>query len=365
MKIRLIPYLLLTGLILFLACDDISVLNDEPDDITGVWEVNFGSGEVQYLSIGDDTISFFSTYPQLNCTVTEIYRIDAADQSGFYTVVKEGGSETTVFAISQREGQLHVRNVEKSSDIVVKYRPSDKSIAELAPSCNAGDVFGTWQLQNNNDDLLVITISAESIKVTYYDVLEECYQQQNIAVIDINGEIFTLEDNDPDSENGEQEIVIRVVSESSIEITRTESGQTFTEIYYDSGIDTESLTPICADSDVASLNGQWQKVNSVNSSTRSLRFLEIYPATVRYLTFKGNPNFPDESDCFEVVIYDVLSYIDGIMEIRNSGTQDSVKTLQLTLQDEFLQVSNEGVAETFISIGENNAFLNDTCSEVT
>lgn len=367
MKNRLKTFLLFAGCLslMILSCDEIDVLDGQPTDIIGVWELDKGSGSVEYLSVTEDSLTFVYVNSQSSCPVIDAYEIISADESGFYTLLAEGEEEPIVLAISPRDGEIHVRNVEESSASVVRYHPSSQDISEFDDSCVVGEVFGSWQLQGNTEDFVLVTISPEIVQVTYYDFMLGCYQTDSIEVLSINGDVFTLEDNSPESLTGEQDVTVRLIDEGVIEIVRTEQGETIAEIYGASDIDPESLTPVCSGEDIDILTGVWQRFNNDNTSTSSLRVLEITTETLKYFTYKGNPNFPSETDCFDVFSYDVVLFNDGEMEIGPSGTQDPLTTLSFSFQDGLLEVDTEGEIENYFPIGDTNPFLNDVCPEPT
>ncbi len=228
-------------------CDDVD-LTFEAGEVRGFWESRERSGVITYLLVSDSNLIFYHYDKRNGCTTTENYLVKEIDEAGFFTVNKEGeGDQDRIFAISGNKNRVDVRDIDDSSDEIVKYFVTEITqveVEDLAPECPDEEVFGTWKL-DQMDREVYISISDQEIHVADFDNEQACYFFSTVVITLIDGNVFYFTVFNQNNEPTEEQAVLEVV-DGVLKVSRTEEGVEIFEDYLPVEIDFSTLTPSCA-----------------------------------------------------------------------------------------------------------------------
>ena len=350
-------------LLVSLSCEDLDLDNDEAGGVQGFWELYQTPGSNTYLLISDTEVIFYYYDARENCITVDAYEVVRIDGTGFYILDQEGLEENRVLAISKNGERIHVRDLEETQSELDRYFPSEVDINSLAPVCvDPGDVFGNWELEIEDGNTVFLSIQEDSIKV-YDEVQQEnCFFLSALEVLEINGNVFTITDNDPASTTGTQEVILTRTNDG-LEIERTEDGQVVIELYVESDADFSTFNPICT-FDFEFLEETIWQYNAGLEEVDTEFYLTI---DSEYLTFYfriGDPiNAPDDV-CFDIQQLEIVSRGDGTLTIRENIEPFEEIELLIDFREEegLLYIDDMLDILTFFPTDIDPGYINNQCS---
>lgn len=351
MKSLFIKMILILGcsFFLFVTCDDIDLDNEDAGEVQGFWELATGGGDFTYLSIASDSVVFYFFDASDNCITVDAFNVVQIDGTGFYVLNGGGeGEKNTVLAISKNGDRIHVRDIDDTQNELDKYFPSTVDVNTLAPVCvDETDVFGNWELAMEGEGTIYLSVTADSISVISKEGFEECYFISILKVFEINGNVFTMEDNDPFSENGTQDVVVRRIAEG-LEVERMEDGALIKELYSESGADFSLFEPECDFTIPPEFMGLWQLEGANDIDSPDLFLLINNEDFVYYNEIQG----ASETSCFDRFSYQVVSFESGVLvlTVPEDSTFNLIYRLEIK-EGKLVSTLDESVSETFSRTG--------------
>jgi hypothetical protein len=364
MKIRLKSLLVLVVgslLISSISCEDVDLTGgDVGGEVLGIWEFNPGKGDMEYISITDDQIIFYFTDASEGCTTVAEYDIQSVDGE-FYTITGVITDDVRALAISRRYDSIHVRDINDEGAAVKVYDQSQADPASFDTECFTPNLYGTWELTEEDFGTTWVKLEEDTITIAFYDEFLECFSIQTIKILEINGDVFTVETNDPESASGTgtEDVTIVLNSDDMLEVRRMENGEEISEIYFRSSLDIESLTPVCSADNIDFLKRVWQADTFENGELTSLLFMEVTDEVVNFYSYDGNPNNADENFCLELETFEIVSFSEGEAVLRYPGIPDETITATFKFEDGFLKVVVAGEEEAFFPMDDTPVDLFD------
>lgn len=343
--------------VLLAVCDEVDLEGEEAGEVQGFWELATGGGDFTYLSIAQDSVVFYYYDNSEDCITVDAFNVVQVDGTGFYILNRGGeGEENTVLAISRNGDRIHVRNIDETQNQLDKYFPSTVDITTLAPVCiDETDVFGEWELTQEGEAPIYLSITSDSISVISKEPVEECYFISILKVFEINGNVFTMEDNDPFSENGTQDVVIRRVPEG-VEIERMEDGSLIRELYTESNEDFSLFDPTCEFTIPPVFMGLWQ-LETTNDIDSPVLFLSLNnEELVYYNEIQG----ASETSCFDRFAYQIVSFEGDVLLLALPGDPTSNLIYRLGIKEgKLVTTFVDDISETFFRTGTPISELED------
>lgn len=355
---------LLVGCLIFLAlgCEDLDLKGEAAGEVQGLWQLYEGTGTNTFLSISEVKVIYYYYDGLENCIKIEEYDVVRVDEGGFYILTQEGLEENKVLAISKNGDRIHVRDINETQSSIDKFFPSIVDIATLAPVCiNPEDVYGQWELIVENEPPVYLSITQDSIKVIDSVPEQECFLISELEILEINGNVFTLSNNDPNSSTGTQEVKITRTQEG-IEVEREEDGEIITEIFSTSTADFSTFTTICDPNFTGDFIGQWQF--NAPSDDDSEIYLIIKDTQLSYHTRIDDPLNNSDDICFEIDTYNVVEFGFGSISLKETIEPFGEITLLLDFREsENLLYVDDGVdIVPFFSNTINEEYINNQCT---
>ncbi len=345
------------------ACEDLDLDNDEAGSVQGFWELRQSVNSITYLQISDTEVIFYFYDAVENCITVDAYQVVRIDGTGFYILDQEGLEENRVLAISKNGERIHVRDIEETQSELDKYSPSEVDINTLAPICvDPTDVFGNWELELEDGDHVYLSIQEDSVKV--YDQIQEenCFILSALEVIEINGNVFTLSDNDPASKTGTQEVTVTRTNQG-LEIERMEDGQVVNELFVQSDADFSAFEPICSFGFQGLEETTWQYNAKAEEGD-----IEFYLTIDQdHFTFHfriGDPINAPEDVCFEIQQFEIVSRGNGTLTIREpvEPFQEIELLIEFREEEGLLYVDDTLDILTFFPTDIDHGYINNQCS---
>lgn len=345
------------------ACEDLDLDNDEAGNVQGFWELSQSSGNNTFLLISDTEVIFYYYDALENCIKIDSYQVIRIDGSGFYILDQEGLEENRVLAISKNGERIHVRDLEETQSELDRYFPSEVDINTLAPVCvDPTDVFGNWELELEDGDYIYLSVREDSIKIYDHVQQESCFFFSGIEVLEINGNVFTITDNDPASTTGIQEVRLTRTNQG-LEIERREDEQVVNELFVRSDEDFSKFDPICTFDFHFLEETIWQYNAGVEDGD-----IEFYlTIDQEYFTFHfriGDPiNAPDEV-CFEIQQLEIVSMGDGTLTIRETiePFEDIELLIDFREEEGLLYIDDTVDILTFFPTNIDPGYINNQCA---
>ncbi|MBO6522496.1 MAG: hypothetical protein JJ971_01600 [Balneolaceae bacterium] len=345
------------------ACEDLDLDNDEAGSVQGFWELRQSVNSITYLQISDTEVIFYFYDAVENCIKVDAYQVLRIDGTGFYILDQEGLEENRVLAISKNGDRIHVRDIEKTQSELDKYSPSEVDINTLAPICvDPTDVFGNWELELEDGDHIYISVREDSIKIYDQVQQENCFFFSGLEVIEINGNVFTITDNDPASTTGTQEVTLTRTNQG-LEIERREDEQVVNELFVQSDADFSTFGPICSFDFQFLEENTWQYNAKVEEGD-----IEFYlTIDQEYFTFHfriGDPiNAPDDV-CFDIQKLEIISRGDGTLTVREPVEPFGEIEFLIEFREEegLLYVDDTLDILTFFPTNIDSGYINNQCS---
>lgn len=349
-----------------LSCDDIDLEGEEAGSVLGFWQLHPTNGIVPFLLISETEVIFYYFDSIKNCTTTDAYEIVRVDGTGFYILTQEGLEENRVLAISRNNSLIHVRDINDTQSKIEKYFQSDVDVNSLAPECvNPTDVFGQWELSRENEPTVYLSIASDSIKVIESFPEQECFIISGLEVLEINGNIFTISNNDPNSISATQEITITRTSEG-IEVERIEDGETITESFIESIVDFSSFESVCSFGPLLFLEGIWKFDDSgLENSPEYYLTLGIDVMSFHFL--KGDPMNDPENVCFEIEQFEITSIEEQSFSIKglNEPFEEITYTLDFQEEEGLLYLDDNHDILQFYRSSTDSVYINNQCAFTT
>ena len=347
--------MLLVGCMFFvsLSCEDLDLDNDEAGSVQGLWELFQTPGSNTYLLISDREVIFYYYDARDNCITVDAYEVVRIDGTGFYILDQEGLEENRVLAISKNGDRIHVRDLEETQSELDKFFPSNVDVNTLAPVCpDPTDVFGNWELELEDGNKVYLSIREDSVKVFDHIQDQACYFVSEMEVLEINGNVFTITDNDPSSPTGIQEVTL-IRTPEGLEIERLENGTLITELYLESNADFSTFTPECKQFSIEDIMGVWELTPQRD---QELLYLDISESKITYYTLKSGEN------CYGKNSHGIVSFEDGILELSNGG--DALFYYQIVLEDGRLTTifEDSSNSESFVRTNFSSSDFSNLCS---
>ncbi|MEQ9264239.1 MAG: hypothetical protein RLN81_03410 [Balneolaceae bacterium] len=331
--------------VLLAVCDEVDLEGEEAGEVQGFWELATGGGDFTYLSVAQDSVIFYYFDSSEDCITIDAFRVVQIDGTGFYILNRGGeGEENTVLAISRNRDRIDVRNINDTQREIDKFLLSTVDITTLAPVCvDETDVFGKWELTPEGEPPIYLSITPDSISVISKETVEDCYFISVLKVFEINGNVFTMDDNDPFSENGTQDVVIRRVPEG-VEIERMEDGSLIKELYSVSNEDFSLFEPECEFTIPPAFMGLWQLETS-NDINSPVLFLSL---NNEELVYYNEIKSASETSCFDRFAYQIVSFVGDVLTLTTpeDPTFNLIYRLGVT-EGKLVTTFENDISETF------------------
>jgi hypothetical protein len=266
----------------FTSCDDLDLSLDEnqSEDVLGVWKERYTGSRNVFMLISNSEFNFYEIDSNLNCAKIDANRVIRRDGVGFFQVDKGDGTEPFVYAVTNNDGDLHLRAIDDSDEGIRYFWPSETDLSAFSECLDETDIQGKWEFISQNG-FTYVDIKDDSIRVFNEIVEESCFEIIDYKIDGSNGNIYRLLD----------EIATDFVSELFVEIKRTQNGleitledgnETITDIYLSSSTDFSTLQD-CGFNFSDEKEGIWE-FEAVAGTTESLLHLELKQDTLRYYT---------------------------------------------------------------------------------
>ena len=343
-------FIYLIGLIaVLISCEGVDLTGEE-EGVDGLWELNV-SGGTNYLEISPDSVVYYFYNRSEGCINTKAYELLQVESGGFYTL--SNGSDTTIVAINRSGDRIHVRDLHETQSELDKYWPSTVDIESLGFECGTADaVLGKWERDEGNGNKVYLEISSDSVTVITYNSFLGCYNTDVIQVLSIDGNVFTVENNDPNA-TGPQEVAISRMGDT-IEIIREEDGEIIQETYTESDFDASLFEPLCG----TDFEGMWQ----LDSTDGTLAYLVIEESVFSFFYYQGDITNPQDSDCFEInVLVSISASGDEVTFIDPTQQFPEPITAFIRIEEGFLHITIDGEEEIFFPNTIDQGFLTDVC----
>ena len=348
LKKQLFMYLV-GGLALFAACDGVDLTGGDTN-VEGLWELQVNGG-VNYLEISQDSVIYYFYKSSEGCLTRNGYEVYRLEEGGFYTLTNS--TDTLFVAINLSGERIHVRDIDETQNELDKYWRSSVDINSLGFECtSAEDVLGKWELDEGDGNIVYLNITADSVVITNYSEFLGCYNSEAIKILEIRGNMFIVENNDPDA-TGPQGVVINRIG-NTIQIIREEDGRMVREIYSQSDFDPADFEPECTNN----FRGMWQ----LDSPNPDIEYLVIEENVFTFYSYVGNINNQQESDCFEVtMLVAVAVQGDEFTWVDSSEPVPVEITGFAWIDNGFLHLNFGDGEEVYFPNTIDSGFLQDTC----
>lgn len=347
-----------------LSCEDIDLEGEAAGNVQGLWEFRQNSaGSNTFLLVSDTEVNYYYYDSRENCITIDAYEVIRIDGDGFYILTQEGLEENKVLAISKNGDRIDVRDIDDTQNNIVKYWASEVDINALAPVCiDPTDVFGEWELKIEDEPSIYLSIAQDSIKVIDLFSEQNCYVSSKLEVFKINGNIFTISDNNPAANSSTQEVTITRTSEG-IEVERIEEGSVIKEVYTKSEADFSTFEPKCNFGPLLFLEGTWNFEDSgIENSSEFYMTLGLDFMSFHFLI--GDPINDPDNVCFEIEHFDIIEIEEQSISVKGSREPFEEVTYTLDYREEegllYLDDTQDNLRFFRTTIDDN--YINNQCS---
>lgn len=352
-------------LLVNLACEDIDLEGEEAGSVQGFWQLNETVSSLNtYLLVSEVAVIFYFHDTVENCIKVDAYDIVRIDGTGFYILSKEGLEENRVLALTRQNDRIIYRDIIDNTETKREiYYISSVDINTLAPVCvDPTDVFGQWELTRENEPTIHLSITPDSIKVIESIPDQECFFISEMEILEINGNVFTINDNDPNANSTTQEVTITRTAEG-VEVERWEKGEIIKEVYLKSEADFSIFEPICNFGPLMSLAGKWQFEDSgVEDSPEFYMTISFDFMSFHFLV--GDPINDPENVCFEIEQFEIVTVDDRTLSVK--GTREPFEEVTLTLDyretEGLLYLDDTQDVLAFFRTDIDDGYINNQCS---
>ncbi len=344
-----------------LACEEIELDSEEVGEVQGFWQLNSGTGDNTFLSISASEVTFYFYDRSENCITVDTYEVVSIDGKGFYLLQQEGREENRGITFSRNGEGLHVRDIDKTQSELDIYQPSEVDINTLAPICvDPTDVFGVWQYINEMDnDTVYVSIQEDSVRVASRGQDEDCYFTSVMEVFAIDGTKFTIQDNDPSSETGRQEVTVTRTNDG-LRIQRMEDGSLVDELYTQSNFDFSSAEPECILTPLDLYQGIWQFNAPVTDPI--VFYISITPESLNYHFPVEDSEDNQRNVCYLVESLPVVEAGEGFLTLLLPPEQIEVKFFfEFNTEEELLYINDEIQKESYFASDITRAEITNSC----
>ncbi len=350
-----------------LACEDVDLEGEDAGSVQGFWELRQTTGSNTFLSISDTEVIFYYYDANKNCITVDAYEVVRIDGTGFYILAQDGLEENRVLAISRNGDRIHVRDIEETQREIDRYWISEVDISTLAPICvDPTDVFGEWELTQEDGNTIYLSVAEDSIKVIDKSVQFNCYFVSALEVISFDGNQFILTDNDPNSATGQQEVkFIRTLE--GLEVERIEDGNIVKELYLQSEADFSTFNPLCELGPLEELQGKWRYENTETTEQDGEFYFTIGSDFFAFHFLVGDPINDPDNVCFEIERFEIISVGRNTVTVRQSVTpfEEIVFKIDFKPEEGLLYLEDNSDVLTFTRTDIDEAYINNQCSVTT
>lgn len=342
------------------ACEEIDLDNDEAGEVQGFWQLNLGAGDTSFLSISSTEVIFYFYDRSEDCITVDAYEVVSVDGKGFYLLRQEGREDNRGITFSRNGDGLHVRDIDKTQSELDIYELSEVDINTLAPICvDPTDVFGVWEYINETEgDTVYVSIEMDTVRVTSKRPEADCYFTSLLEVFEIDGTRFTIQDNDPSSPTGRQEVTLTRTNDGLF-IQRMEDGNLVEELYSESTFDFSSAEPECILTPVELYGGIWQF--SAPAADPIVFYLSITPESMSYHFPLDGTVDNQGQECYQVDILPIVEAGEGFLTVSLPPEQtEQIKFFFEFKPDEELLYIDDGIQQEafFVSDIERSVITN-------
>ncbi len=344
------------------ACEEISLDNDEAGEVQGFWQLNSGIGDNTFLLVSTSEVIFYFYDRSENCITVDAYQVVSIDGKGFYLLTQEGREENRGLTFSRNGDGLHVRDIDKTQSELDKYEPSEVDINNLAPICvDPTDVFGIWEyIDEARGDSIYVSIEMDTVRVASKDSGRDCYFTSVMEVFEIDGNIFTIMDNDPSSPTGQQDVILTRTNQG-LRIQRMEDGVLVDELYTQSQFDFSTAEPECILNPIELYQGIWQF--NAPSADPIVFYLSITQESMNYhFPLTGTIDNQGQT-CYQVERLPIVEAGEGFLTVTLPPEQtEQIKFFfEFNTDEELLYVDDGFNKESFFSSDITRAEITNNC----
>lgn len=344
------------------ACEEIDLDSEEAGEVQGFWQLRSGTGDNTFLLVSATEVIFYFYDRSENCITLDTYEVVSIDGTGFYLLRQEDTEETRGITFSRNGDGLHVRDIDESQSNLDKYQISAVDINTLAPVCvDPTDVFGLWEYVNEMvNDTVYVSIQMDTIKVASKGQQEDCFFTSVLEVLAIDGTKFTIQDNDPSSETGQQEVTLTRTNDG-LRIQRMEEGVLVDELYTQSDFDFSTAEPECSQTPIDLFQGIWQYNAPVADSFTF--YLSITQESMNYhFPLEGTVDNQGQ-ECYQVEVLPIIEAGEGFLTVTLPPEQtEQVKFFFEFNSDEGLLYIDDGFQkESFFPSDITRAEITNSC----
>ena len=223
------------------------IVEEETIDYLGQWETFQGNQAKEVLLISETQILSIKESDLENCYVTKSF--DVVNLRKNSAVILNEFSDEIDLLISFQGNNIEIIKTENGSEVTTKYKPSSSSIESLIPDCNDNgsttpdeeiEVLGNWETQQGNKPRVYVAITQDSIQFIDFAEDFECFEVIVFEIINIDGELFTVLNNE-----GVFESFSISKKGNNLEIKSEMDGLIITENYKASKEDFDTFNPTC------------------------------------------------------------------------------------------------------------------------
>ena len=350
-------------LLVNLACEDVDLEGQDAGNVQGFWQIGSSlTGNNTFLLVSDTEFAFYYYNSRENCITNDAYDVERIDGTGFYIVTQEGLTESKVFALSFDGNSLAVRDIEETQKEILWFQKSEVDIDTFAPICfDETDVFGEWELIQENEPPVYLSITQDTLQVIDVFQNQECYLKTKLEILEINGNFFTVSNNDPNVDSSTQEIKITRTLDG-LEVERTEGGENILENFTESEEDFSTLNPECDFNSLDFYAGKWQHQNT-QIENEPVYFLTVDTDTISYHFEIGDPINDPDNVCFEIQKFEVLSISDTNIDVRETFDPfgEFTFTFDFDLSLNLMVLYDREAVLTFSESDIDDGYINNQC----